>query len=361
MIETTALFFVFASVPYAIDLVNGTSAWRSAWFCGAFGTLAALQKITTAVPVLMVMGGVWLWACRRPGEVRRRGRRGLLQVMVAFVLPAMIAGAWAVYAGSLRVRNPIAAELEGALRGWNFGTLAQRFNLSDWTTLLWHRILAQNAGGFLGVALIAGPLTLPGPARVRSAILTGLALFLAPLFIFTNLHFVHAYYQAGCAIFLIGSLALATVAWLPAVVPQGAVVPAVTTLLVVSNIMEFRKSYGPMTRTRLDAANQVTLAVAAALRQHTSAGSGLVVFGQDWSSETPYYARRKAFAVPSWFSGQDRVWADPARFLGETPSGAIVVFPEARTPDPMQITQKLAGHPGWRLLEIQGCRILLAD
>ncbi len=358
MIETAALFFAFASVPFALDLVRGPSTWRSAWICAAFGTLAALQKFTTSAPVSMVMGVLWLWSWRSAGGIRQAGRQGLLQIAAALVLPLLVAGAWTVYAGSVTRENPMGNEYAALVPRWILGTLAQRFSGPDWITLLWHRTLAQNAGGFLGVALIAGAFALPGPARIRAVVLTGLALFVAPLLIFTNLQFVHAYYQTGCVLFLIGGLASA-VALLQAVVPHGAVVPGITALLVASNIMEFRKSYGPMLRTRFDAAHNSTLAVAAVLREHTVPGTGIVVFGQDWSSETPYYARRRSFAVPDWFSRYDQVWAEPAKFLGDTPLGAVVVFPGSRVIDPARIARKLADNPGWRLLEVQGCRILL--
>jgi hypothetical protein len=358
MIETASVFFAFASVPFALDLVRGPATWRSAWICASFGTLAALQKVTTGAPVSLVMGVLWLWTRWKAGGIRQSGREGLLQIAAALVLPILVAGAWMAYAGALTMENPMGAELAGRLRGWTFGTLAQRFSVADWASLLWHRTIAQNAGGFLGVALIAGSLALPGPVRIRAAVLTGLALFLAPLLVFTNLHFVHAYYQAGCVLFLIGSLALAAVR-LQAVVPHSAVVPGITALLVASNIMEFRKSYGPMLRTRLDTAHNCTLAVAAVLRENTAPATGIVVFGQDWSSETPYYARRRSFAVPDWFSRYDPVWAEPAKFLGDTPLGAVVVFPGSRGMDPAQIARKLADNPGWRLMEVQGCRILL--
>jgi CDP-paratose 2-epimerase len=59
-IETAALFFAFAAIPYGLDLLDPHPPWRAAVLCAVFGTIASLQKVTTGAPVLLVLGCVWL-------------------------------------------------------------------------------------------------------------------------------------------------------------------------------------------------------------------------------------------------------------------------------------------------------------
>jgi hypothetical protein len=55
MIETAALFFILASIPYALDLFFKKNNWKSILFFWLFATASILQKITTGVPVLLCL------------------------------------------------------------------------------------------------------------------------------------------------------------------------------------------------------------------------------------------------------------------------------------------------------------------
>ncbi|WDT76119.1 MAG: acyltransferase [Candidatus Manganitrophus sp.] len=361
MIETAALFFAFAAVPYALDLRESNPRWQSVMLCSLFATLAALQKITTGGPVIIVLGCIWLIAWWRGGGLRLPSWKTVLSVIVAFGLPMLAAYGWVQYSDAVKMENLFGAQLTSAkLSQWNFGTLQQKLAFSTYKEVFWDRGFVLNASGPLGFVLIAGALV-AGTARLRMIIAGGMVLFALPILIFTNLHVVHNYYQAGCMLFLLGTLAVAVAGWLPSVFAHPAVVPAVTTLLVICNLFMFSRGYGTVARRQIDASStsphERALAVGEAVRRSTSPDSGIVVFGNDWDSDIAFYSQRKSFTVPVWFSQFDRVLAEPARFLGNLSLGAVVICRLEKGPNE-QIDQRF-GTDEWLQTEVQGCRLLL--
>jgi hypothetical protein len=209
MIETAALFLILAAVPYALALNRADPGWKPALLFLLFASLAMLQKVTTAAPVILVLG---LVALRHQVGVFALGqpfvRKGLL-LLAAFIVPVVVAALWTHYSDAIKERNLLGAMLTSkALVDWNFGSIAQRLDPVMMKTLLWDRILARNGAGLLGVVLVAGALFTADP-RTRKLIAICLALFLLPLLIFTNLHLVHAYYPLSSVVFFLAALALA--------------------------------------------------------------------------------------------------------------------------------------------------------
>jgi hypothetical protein len=209
MIETAALFFILAAVPYALALNRADPGWKAVLLFLLFASLAMLQKVTTAAPVILVLG---LVALRHQAGILGFGqtfaRKGLL-LLGAFIVPVILAALWTQYSDAIKERNLLGAMLTSkALIGWNFGTLAQRLDPAMMKTLFWDRILAKNAAGLLGIFLVAGALV-ASDLRTRKLIAVCLALFLLPLLIFTNLHLVHAYYPLSSVVFFLAALAIA--------------------------------------------------------------------------------------------------------------------------------------------------------
>src|SRR5205814_806834 len=143
-------------------------------------------------------------------------------------------------------------------------------------------------------ALLLGSLLHPVDQRVRLLVIASLALFATPIFIFTNLHIEHDYYQSACALFLIAALAISTSIWQPRVIPIRQAVPLLTALLVASNLISFFYSYyGSVTR-QFKADQTRALAIGQFVRNNTPPDSAIVVFGNDWSSDIAYYSERKS-------------------------------------------------------------------
>jgi hypothetical protein len=360
MIDTAAVFFAFAAISYGLDLFTPPPRWRSVILCALFGAAATLQKATTGAPVVLVLSCLYFVHWYRRGRLRIPRVQEIATVLCAFGLPVLVAIAWNLYADTIKGRNPLGAQLtSAAISKWVFGTLEQRLAPSTYVKVVWDRLIAPNAGGILGTLLIGAAALLPAPARVRGVTASALSLCALPILLFTNLHIVHDYYQLSCALFLIAALALAIGVWIPSVLRHPVVVPALTSLVVISNLHAYFIGYGPIARQVIEIPQSRILTVAAIVRENTPPDSGFVAFGEDWSSELAYYAQRKSFTVPEFFTDYARAWREPSRFLGDIPLKALVVCPSKSGPTLADATRRSESEPHWTLVEVSGCGVLI--
>lgn len=358
MIETTALLFAFAMLPYALDFREARVRLRSILLCTLFGTLACLQKATTGGPVILVVGLAWLvyWICQ--GGVRLPPWRNLVAAIFAFGLPILLTLLWTYHTDAVKQANAFGAQLTAEnLSYWNFGYPWQRITAPLYVEVFWRRMLLANAGGLLGVALLLGAVLLPRERLTRAFILVSLAQFVAPIYIFANLHIVHDYYQTGCALFLIAALAVSVAVWLPRHIPSPYAVPLLTSLLVASNLYSFNSEYFSSVAKQFDPEQSRALTIGQLARSHTAPGDALLIFGNDWNSDVTYYAERKSFVVPEWFNGYDSAWKQPEKFLGDAPLGAIIVCATSKGPD----AGRLAVELGWDAIKAVDCIVLVKN
>lgn len=364
MIETTAVFFTLAAMPYALDLCNTHPRWRTSLLCALFFTLGGLQKVTTTAPVIVVMAIIVLVAHFKTTGFKLPTFKQIICASVAFLLPLVVVMLWTKYTDAVKLLNPVGTGLTSeVLADWNFGTLEQRLDRSVLKAIFWDRMLLNNGAGFLGVFLITGAVIF-GKRQVTALVAICLILFALPIFIFTNLHFIHSYYQTSCAVFLLAALAISCTLWLPQVVKIYAIVPAVTILLVAINVFHFSKDcsqtvLGACARTikNVDTPNLPTLLVAEAIKRYTPTDSAIVVYGADWSSEIAYYAQRKSFTVPNWFKDYSLAWSNPSNYLGGKKLAAIAFYGMTRE----QITQRDDVKQNSRLLKIDNWHIWFPD
>jgi hypothetical protein len=357
LIETAALFFSLTYLALLLWIVQHRDAGvMVVCLAAAAGVLAGTQKATLGLPVLAFAGALFAWTHWRgahPATVRRAAG-----FVAAVIVPLAATFIWNAYADSFKADNAIAAQrlLTEApeARVWNFGTLEQRLRPQTWKEILWDRGLQYNAAGVIGAALIAGVLVQPMWSRLRTVVAVALLLWITPVMIFTNLFYVHDYYQVELAVFLLFSLAIAIGEWLPRVVRQQWLIPVIVVLCAGWSLRQF--SVHELPRVTGDFNRNIVI-LAEAVRQRTPPDSPIVVYGLDWSSELPYYAQRRALAVPPWFNGWHDVWAEPERFLGGVKPSAIVICRGEGVPSGEQVADRMAKD---RLVaaEAGGCRIL---
>lgn len=363
-IETTALFFTLAAIPFGLDMRQPEPPIGATLLFAAFGTLAGLQKITTAAPVFAVLGVLFLVDNLRRARTLGVSARGAGRWAIALGVPAIISVAWIVFTDVVKTQNLLGTALTSkALTAWNLGELHQRFDLGALRIVFWDRLLASNVSCIAGLVVVASALVFASGA-VRIIIIVLLVLFAVPVLIFTNLHVVHEYYQAATTAFLIAALAVATVH-----VGRrfaATVRPALASLLCVSNVVQFEMTYRPIVNRSAEAFTNdpnTHLDVADVLRRHTADGSAIVVFGADWNSTIPYYAQRKAFMVPTWpgrpewATTYDRVWRDPSAFVGGLPLSALVYCDGWLRPNLVDIMERPEVRRGDPLYKIGACRI----
>jgi hypothetical protein len=358
LVETAALFFSLTYLALLLWIVRHYHAGALVvCLAAAAGVLAGTQKATLGLPVLAFAGALFAWTHWRgahPTTVRRAAI-----FVAAVIVPISAAFLWNAYADSLKAHNAIAAQrlLTDAPEAWqwNFGTLEQRLRPQTWKVILWNRGLNYNAAGVIGALLIAGVLVQPVWPRLRTLVAGALLLWIAPVMIFTNLFHVHDYYQVELAVFLVFSLAIAIGEWLPRVARQPWLIPVLVVVCAGWSLRQF--SVHELRRMTGDFNRNVVI-LAEAVRQRTPPDSPIVVYGLDWSSELPYYAQRRAIAVPPWFNGWDAVWAEPERFLGGVKPSAIVICRGEGIPSDAQVADRMAKDRSLVQTEAGGCRIL---
>lgn len=344
MIETMALFFTLASLPYFVDLLHGVRMKRAVGlFCG-WTALSLLQKVTTGLPVVAILGIVWLIHLWR-ADPRLAGlftRKNLIVGLIAFAIPVALAFAWTEYSSALRAQNPVGAYLTNSkLTQWNWGTWEQRLSERFWVEVLWKRVLQCNIAGVIGVLTIVASLAIGKPGGRRSLIVTCLLLGLLPFLTFTNLYIIHDYYPTACVIFLLAAIAVALGRWTNGgILPRAAAI-ALLAVFIGNGIHEFKARYWPAATYRNRVAYLPELALGYALKENTSPDAAVLVYGYDWSSQIAYFSQRRSLTNPFWPGPLREVWSNPERYMGGKPLGAIAVCQSSRASlSPHQVEER---------------------
>lgn len=292
MIETTALLlsllFVVAIQRLVVRLTPGDLL-----LAVLFASLSALVKITTFFPFALLAGA--LVAARLLAHARHGQLRAAAGLALATVVPIIVAlfclMLW--LAGSDRMKmGSVLAEFStsGNLSGWNIDQ-SPLHNADDfWHRVVLGRMVPDILGHSVWLVLLAVYLVLPGRRHWIVWVVGCCALFLAPMLVFTRLHYTHDYYQMANATFLLVGLAAllsaASERW------RADVAAGLGYLAVAGMFIQFHGHYWRSIQ-HFDP-NHPSLVVADVIRKHTLPDDVLVVLGLKWSSEVPYYSQRRA-------------------------------------------------------------------
>jgi len=289
LIESTALFLALSYLAAAWAFLDRP---RPAPFVAALslGVLAALVKITTCAAAWLALGLLLPGMLLRPG----RGWRAVAWLVLVGV-PLAAGVLWTHWADSLKEQNPFARHLTSrALHEWNFGTSSQRW---QWQT--WGYVLARSpAMARQGIVLAACLLLMPLTRRYRAAVAACVFIHLALPLVFTNLYSMHEYYAFASMVFQVGAVALTVAGLMERGGWRAGLGGGVAAAFVLLAGHDYLTAYYP-----IQAADHVeSAAVCRAVREKTDPEDVIVVLGCDWSSEVPYYSRRRALMVPFWES-----------------------------------------------------------
>jgi hypothetical protein len=333
MIESCAVFMAVAFV-YAMVRQARNPHWAWLVLACVAAALAAVVKITTFFGFAVVVGAA---LCARvlaasDGPARRRAFLLLLQAAVVVGFALGMLKLWLAFADARKASTLWGISLSSSyLAPWNFGTLAQRTNPGFWTDVVFGRALRD----ILGTPWLALPIVVlvAFDRKLRSpGLLMGMG-YVAPFLVFTNLHEVHDYYQYANAPFVTTLVGMAV--WSAGNVRRGGPLAgmALVACVCASSVYWLANHYVPMVKA--DSRGKAELQLASALSAAVPADRALVVFGLQWDSTMPYYARRRAMMVPDWLM-PDTIpqLLDRDRVLGHVPLGALVVCPNSTGQDP---------------------------
>lgn len=353
MIETTALFFMMAAVPYAIDVCKNSPTNKSFMLFVFWATLGILQKATTVAPMMFIMGIVVVISHIKINGFVTPSIRKLFCFLISFLMPIIIGLAWTYYTDVIKEQNTFGAMLTSkALAAWNFGSLEQRYDIKVLMTIA-SRLLKDI--GIFGFFLILLAFIAPRQKN-KIYIAVSLALCAFPIFLFINLHYIHDYYQSSCAVFLIAAVSFAIFS-MEDYKNKLLSPPILTTLLVSVNILFFSHGYGKDIKKEINEKNNTIIKLGHIIDTYAPKDSGIVIFGLDWSSELAYYSKRKSFTVPNSFSQYNDVWNNPENFIGDKTLGALVFCDPSGSPDLKKILENSQVKDKAHLFKIDYCYV----
>jgi hypothetical protein len=328
MIETTGLFFTISAIPFLLRLQTPRPNYKHASIAGILGSLAMLQKVTTALPALMVFGLFTLYYYLFKTSFRQLFKNQVVCLLIAYLIPLVIMQSWTLFTDSIKIKNEFGKTLtSSALMEWHFGSLEQRLSAVYNYQIFWRRMIHNNIAGFLGILLLSGALVF-GRKSIKKAVLFCLVLWVVPVFIFFNLHRVHDYYQTSCLIYLIAALTIAVTGWLPEFARKPFVTPlCIATLLGVNIFQFFSEGFFKSIARQHTPENEISLGLSKIISEFTPENSAIVVFGYDWSSEIAFYSKRKSFTVPDKWCNKTSYWTNVGFTMGDKKVSAVLCAP----------------------------------
>ncbi len=261
----------------------------------AAGLVAMLVKPTTAVFWILPLLAYPVVDEGRGWRAWLRARRDPV-LLALIVLPLLAAAAWTHHADAIKAAQPATRFLTStALQEWNFGTLEQRLDFANWSTI-GQRIGTTLTGVPAWLLLVAPLIGLRTPqARFWAAFAAVPSL---TIFVFWNLYVVHDYYLAALTpvlAALLGFGATRLCRHLSAGAPRRVMAGLATASLIgfpVIGAPYFKPAYA-------DVDPIASLPELKELEASTTPGDRVMFEGYEWSPAVPFYARRQGFMIRS--------------------------------------------------------------
>lgn len=367
MIESTAVFFGLVFVWAIVRVWRGSGSVHGLVAVLA-ATLAALVKVTTFYGFAVFVAVAFLWIALRengwqPAWIYRHTKLiawGGASAMVSLIVLML----WLNHADAIKAQTPFGSVLTTAsLSPWNYGTLAQRLDPAVW----WGVFVEKRFADLFGSVTIFVVIVLIGMSvrATRAMVSLLFSAYLVPFFTFTNLHFVHDYYQAANQVFATSIVGLVLWWIIQAVGGRRGLLVGSLAALGLCGLSGWHMSnhYLPMMKAAFQPSR--VSEVAKVVGAQTEPDDVLIVFGMDWSSELAYFGRRRAVMTPDWapvahFESLD---SSNSTLLGGAAVGAVVDCPNgipASTTQYARYRKILDRYSvSSRVLVVADCRVLL--
>ncbi|MGD0585838.1 MAG: glycosyl transferase [Oryzomonas sp.] len=300
MIESTAIalsvYYLWLVFVCCKQLAAGRLNRLTLTGVAVLGAMASMVKVTTffsfLVGACIVVAVFAFKTYREEGVHKRTILLFCLLVFAAVIIPFLAVSGWTAYADSLKSLNPLASGFTSSgLRVWNFGTFEQKFSIKTWQTF-YFRILTDLVGNcFLATATVAA-VVFCRKERAIVAIIS-LGLFVLTLLTFTNLQYVHTYYSYANGIFFLVAVGIIVSDLLESrnnLKRVGGI--TLFCLCLFFSTQHFFNVYWPFQNQYFD-----FKPITSAIDTYSGDDDVFIVFGSTWSSEIPYYIKRRAAMI----------------------------------------------------------------
>ena len=205
------------------------------------------------------------------------------------MLPLASGLAWTAYADSIKGASEATAFLtSSALTGWNFGSVAQRFDPGLWSFVL-NSVLVL-AAGLIPLMLVPAILRLARQASARFVLWMVVA-SVAPPLLFFNLYVVHTYYSIAttASVAALAGLAVAGHALTSERAARNRlrVLALAMAVLVVATIPYWSVAFGPVHST------DPGFRAADVVRRESRPDQPVAIVGLDWSPVALFVSHRR--------------------------------------------------------------------
>jgi len=285
LIETCALSMCLWFTLYALRAATDLRR-KDVTIATALGVLAGMVKITTLAPFWLVVAG-WLAARFWKRIVGLKTSAVLAGLFLG--VPVLAGMAWFKFADSVVARNELAASflLSSKLHTWVFGTLADRV-LPD----LWNEVSGRMLPEILGMTVLFFCLLVLLPQARRysrhAAICAGL--FFVNILAFPGLHRIHPYYQTANAVFLVAAAGFLICGLIGGGESHRIGGYTLLVVLIGSCLYRYYNSYFPAQQKE----DTSMVRVGQEVQRHTKPDQLILVKGERWNSEVPFYSHRRA-------------------------------------------------------------------
>jgi ABC-type proline/glycine betaine transport system permease subunit len=337
MIESTALalstYYLWLAFLCRKMFETNRINWRVLFLLAVTGTLAALVKVTTFFSFLL--GAVMIILIfayreyRKEGLQRKNIQTLVLSLAVLGLVPFLAVSVWVGYSDSLKELNPLAngSLTSTALQKWNFGSIEQKLSLTTWRRFYQRTFV--DLLGYSHLPIISAIMLLFCRKERRIIALVSIGLFSLPLMTFTNLHYVHNYYQYANGIFLIVAIGIIITELLGA---PSYLIRFVGLLLfgmiVFFSVKYYMSHYWPQQNNSFDFS-----LIRSDVDAYSDPEDVFLVLGDNWSSAIPYYIDRRAALIMKPELYPEKMLA-LKKELQSYRVGGIIIRTEAKSLDP---------------------------
>ena len=302
MIESTALFLSL-SYLYLFTKALEKEKWRYPVLAIIVGSLAGLTKITTFAVFLIAVFIIYCYMFNQK-VVNYSNKDILLKYIITGALlalvPVLISYAWVQFGDSLKVDHPYASFLtSSSLKTWNWGSWEQKVSLATWEKIFNLSSFYQSFSLFCKVnSIILHLITfiiLFLVSKRKTLVGSLLLIYISAPLIFTNLYYVHYYYQYANTVFFCFAIGFICISIIDS---KNKIYSSVGTYLILPLILLFYidgySSFYYRAQTAPDHLYKPFKELTSFLKVNTKPDDIIIFDGFDWDSRYAYYSERKA-------------------------------------------------------------------
>lgn len=301
MIESTALFFCLMYLYHFLVYHDDNKKYTHLIFTVLAGTLAALVKVTTLMPIIIFLFLMIIWAWYKGKGYTLNVKLNLKYVfygLTMFLIPVIAIKLWTDYTDHIRSLNEYAYGFTSTsgLGSWNFGTMDQKTSAETWKNI-GQLSQVSNSLFYLSIIGISIWAYVSKLTYYKQALACFFLYALAPI-IFTNLHFIHDYYTYSNSIFLASGIGFLALSLLQNGKDVIKIIGAVYAISILYFFMgRYKEGYYKVQTSHPNyVINTCNL-----VKQNTKPDDVILVYGNDWGSEYAYYSERRTIALRNTF------------------------------------------------------------